>query len=103
MKSLHFRYGYEVYQLRRMDEGYPVSWLRWFGPVEPIVSMGWHMMLDVPRWFRYAQASGLPAWKALGVLPLLLLISSFARSCEMVGMYSTMLWPVSMRSWAENV
>jgi hypothetical protein len=103
MKSLHFRYGYEVHQLRRVDQGYPNSWIRWFGLLEPVATMGWHMMLDVPRWFRYSQAAGVPACKAVLVLPLLVLVSAFARGFEMVGMYSTMLSPTKMRKRAENV
>lgn len=103
IRSLHFRYGYEVYHLRRVDGDYPNRWIRRFGPLEPVATLGWHMMLDVPRWFRYSRAAGVPRWKAVAAFPLLLSISAIARGIEVVGMYATMLAPKKMKKWSENV
>ncbi|MCP9818840.1 glycosyltransferase family 2 protein [Synechococcus sp. Cruz-9H2] len=101
--SLHFRYGYEVMTLRRIDPHYPNQWIRHTGPLEPIVSMGWHVALDLPRWFRFSRLVGVPMKRRLRLFPLLLSLSLLARASEMVGGYATLISPAAMRRWAEAV
>lgn len=101
--GLHFRYGNEVYRLRRLDSDYPNQWISRTSIFEPLVTMAWHMMLDVPRWFRFARLLGTGPVYRLGFLPLLVVLSAAARGAEMAGMYATILAPDKMRKWAENV
>jgi hypothetical protein len=101
--SLHFRYGNEVFRLRRLDPDYPNQWISRTSIFEPLVTMAWHMMLDVPRWFRFAGLLGVGSFYSLGFLPLLILLSATARGTEMAGMYATMMAPEKMRQWADKV
>jgi len=100
---LEFRYGNEVFRLRRLDRDYPNQWITKTGIFEPLVTMGWHMLLDIPKWFRFARLLGTSFPYRLACLPLLVLMSAVARSAEMVGMYATMFAPKKMRQWAENL
>lgn len=103
LRNIQFRYGYEVHRLRRLDPGYPNQWIRRTGVFEPVVTMGWHMLLDVPRWFRFSRMRGrspLAAWLSL---PALVAVSGLARAAEMAGMYATMISPEAMRRWSESV
>lgn len=101
--SLHFRYGYEVYNIRRLDSQYPNQWITKTGIFEPIVTWIWHILLDIPRWFRFSShlTPNLPY--RLACFPLLLIFSIVGRGSEMMGMYATMFNPSGMKQWAENV
>jgi glycosyltransferase involved in cell wall biosynthesis len=101
--KLHFRYGYEVYQLRRLDKQYPNQWIAQTKILEPLVTMAWHVLLDIPRWFRFSSLLGTNIAYRLSLLPLVIGLSTIARGAEMVGMYSTMLTPDNMKQWAQNV
>ncbi|MEY3555360.1 MAG: glycosyltransferase family 2 protein [Microcystis aeruginosa L111-01] len=101
--SLHFRYGYEVYNIRRLDPQYPNHWISKTGILEPLVTMIWHILLDIPRWFRFSRHLGQSFPYRLACLPLLPILSTLGRGAEMVGMYATMINPEKMKKWAENV
>jgi glycosyltransferase involved in cell wall biosynthesis len=101
--GLHFRYGHEVYRLRRLNPGYPNQWIRKTLILEPLVTLAWHMMLDVPRWFRLNSVLGTNPLYRWALLPVMLAMSAVARSSEALGMAATMLIPQRMRRWAENV
>lgn len=103
LKCLHFRYGYEVYMLRRLDKKYPNQWIAGMKILEPVMTMMWHMALDVPRWFRVSRLLGIHPLRQLLIFPVLLGMSILAHTAEMLGMYSTMISPESMRKWAESV
>ena len=101
--SLHFRYGYEVYNLRRLDKQYPNQWITKTWMLEPLATMIWHVLLDIPRWFRFGRHLNHSFFYRLACLPLLITVSSIGRSSEMLGMYATMIAPKKMKKWAENV
>ena len=103
LKCLHFRYGYEVYMLRRLDKKYPNQWIAGMRILEPVMTMMWHMALDVPRWFRVSRMLGIRPLRQMLIFPVLLGMSILAHTAEMLGMYSTMISPESMRKWAESV
>jgi glycosyltransferase involved in cell wall biosynthesis len=103
LRSLHFRYGYEVYMLRRMLRHYPNRWIARTKIFEPLVTLAWHVSLDVPRWFRVSRLLDVHPLRRLLLLPLVLGMSCVARTAEMVGMYCTMLDADRMRRWAETV
>ena len=103
LKCLHFRYGYEVYMLRRLDRQYPNQWIAKLKILEPVMTMVWHIGLDVPRWFRVSRLLNVHPIRRVAILPLLMVMSCVARITEMVGMYSTMVSRESMRKWAESV
>jgi glycosyltransferase involved in cell wall biosynthesis len=100
---LHVRYGYETYAMRREDPRYPNQWIRKTGPFEPLVSMVWHMMLDVPRWFRYSRVVGMGPVARAAVFPLALCTSLLSRGCEFIGTAASIIAPKKTRNWAENV
>lgn len=99
---LHYRFGYEVYQLRRLDETYPNQWITKLGLLEPIVTMIWHMLLDMPRWFRFSRLLEMNPLVRVGMFPVVLVLSAVARGAEMLGMYRTIFAPAAIRQWAEN-
>jgi glycosyltransferase involved in cell wall biosynthesis len=101
--KLHFRYGYEVFQLRRLDKQYPNQWIAQSGVLEPLVTMMWHVLLDIPRWFRFSGLLRTHLLCRLALLPMVVALSSVARASEMVGMYCTMIDPARMKQWAETV
>lgn len=103
LKSLHFRFGYEIFMLRRLDEHYPNQWIRRTRILEPVVSMMWHILLDSVRWFRVSPLLGIHPFRRVLNFPILLGMSCVAHAAEMLGMYSTMISPRSMREWAESV
>ncbi|MCS6813059.1 MAG: glycosyltransferase [Cyanobacteria bacterium] len=103
LKKLHFRYGYEVYHLRRLDPNYPNQWITRTGILEPVVTMIWHMILDVPRWFRFSRLLDMHPLKRWGLLPVLIGLSGLARGAEMLGIVCTMISPRAMKQWAETV
>ncbi|MBB4660177.1 glycosyltransferase [Parvularcula dongshanensis] len=101
--GLMFRYGHEVYRLRRLDGDYPDRWLVKTGILEPVLTLFWHVSLDVPKWFRLNRTLGRPAAMSVLALPAFLLVSFAARFSEMMGMYATLLSFERTRLWAEKV
>ena len=101
--SLHFRYGYEVYNLRRLDQQYPNQWIARTWILEPLFTMIWHVLLDLPRWFRFGRHLNRSFLYRLTCVPLLFVFSMVGRGAEMIGMYATMISPQDMKKWAENV
>lgn len=99
---LHRRFGYEVFLLRRLDESYPMRWFRWTKPLEPVVTMGWHQLLDMPQWFRFSTLVKVGRGRRFRLLPLVLAMSLLARGAEMVGMYATLLAPDAMKRFGES-
>ncbi len=100
--ALHFRYGYEVYQVRRLDPRYPNQWIARCGPLEGVVTLIWHMLLNQPRWLRFSELRGYGLAQRIALLPVVALLSLVANGAEMFGIYATMLQPVEMRRWAES-
>lgn len=100
--ELHFRFGYEVFMLRRLDEKYPNRWILRVPLLEPVLTAIWQVLLDVPRWFRFGALAGVPLRRRLSILPLLLVMSVAARASEMAGMYSTIFAYKATRRWAET-
>ncbi len=101
--SLHFRYGYEVFALRRLDKDYPNQWIARTMVLEPLVTMGWHVMLDMRRWFRFSRLLEISSFRRWALLPAVAAMSIVARASEMLGMYATLLAPLAMKQWAEKV
>jgi hypothetical protein len=100
--NLHVRYGYETYMLRRIDPNFPNRWLTRFRALEPVAAMGWRVLLDLPQWWRYSGALGLPRRRRLSLMPLVVALSTVARGAEAIGMWTTMISPKRMRRWAET-
>ena len=100
--GLEFRFGHEVYHLRRLNRRYPNQWLGKLGPLEPLGTLAWHLALDVPKWFRFNRVLGTSPLFQAACFPIFAGLSLLARAAEMAGMYSTMLAPVRTRRWAEN-
>jgi len=69
--------------------------------LEPLVTMAWHMLLDIPRWSRFSRVLQISLPRRLLLLPVVVLMSFGARACEMAGMYATLLAPEAMKRWAE--
>ena len=103
LKSLHFRYGYEVYMLRRLNKQYPDQWIARTKIFEPLITMVWHILLDVPRWFRVSRLLDVHPLRRAMLLPLVVVMSCVARTAEMGGMYCTMADANKMKRWAESV
>lgn len=101
--GLHFRYGYEVYRLRRLDKNYPHRWIARTMILEPVITMIWHMLLDGPRWFRVSRLLRIHPVRRVLLLPLVGCLSAAARSAEMAGIVATLIAPNKMKRWAENV
>lgn len=99
--KLHFRYGYEVHRLRRLDPHYPNQWITRSGPFEGVVTMIWHMLLNQPRWLRFAKLRGYGLLHRVALLPVVAVMSFAANASEMLGIYATMLRPAEMRRWSE--
>lgn len=102
LRTFHFRSGYEVYRVRRLDRSYPNQWIARTGPAEPFVTMLWHILLDIPQWLRFGKLLRLGRARRLLLLPVVVALAVPARAAEMVGMYCTMLAPRRMRLWAES-
>jgi glycosyltransferase involved in cell wall biosynthesis len=103
LKCLHFRYGYEVYILRRMNDQYPNQWIARTAIFEPVMTMMWHILLDVPRWLRVSRLLDIHPVRRILLLPLVFTMSCVARASEMAGMYCTMADADRMKRWAESV
>lgn len=102
LSRLHLRFGYEVYRLRRIDNKYPNKSVAKLGFLEPLVSFFWHVLLDVPQWFRFSRVLRLGNARKLSLLPLLVCMSCLARGAEMSGMYLTIMFPERMKKRAER-
>ena len=89
--------------LRRLNDQYPNQWIARTKIFEPVLTMMWHILLDVPRWFRVSQLLEIHPVRRVMLLPLVVAMSCAARTAEMAGMYWTMMAPESMRKWAESV
>ena len=99
---LHRRFGYEVLLLRRLDVKGQHGWLDAVKLLEPILTMLWHMALDVPRWLRFGRILGVPAGRRVLLLPVVGVMSLLARGGEMVGMVQTIASPEAMKRFAES-
>ncbi|MEO0985601.1 MAG: glycosyltransferase family 2 protein [Cyanobacteria bacterium J06639_14] len=98
----HYRLGYEIYRLRRLDASYPNQWISKTKILEPVVTLMWHVLLDLPRWLRFSKALNENPLRRWASFPLLVILSLIAHSSEMVGMYATLANPEKMRQWAES-
>ncbi len=99
---LHVRFGHEVYRLRRIHARQDKRWVRYLGPIEPLATFGWHVILDVPQWWRFGKLLGYsPLSRALH-LPLVLGLSVAARGGELAGMYMTMVAPRAAQRFAQQ-
>lgn len=99
---LHRRFGYEVFLLRRLNEADPKRWLARAALLEPLLTMAWHIFLDVPQWFRFSRLLGISSARRIGLLPVLIVLSVLARGSEMIGMYATWIAPQAMKRFAES-
>lgn len=105
VRRLHVRFGYEVYLLRRVNPAAQYRWTQRLWLLEPAATMAWHVLLDVPQWFRYSQylypqARGWSWLRRAAYVPAVLAISLMARGAEAWGMYSTIADPERMRRFA---
>jgi glycosyltransferase involved in cell wall biosynthesis len=100
LSRLHVRFGYENYLLRRMNPGAPYGWTRHLSVLEPLAAMAWHVVLDVPQWFRFTNRIGWSRFGQVAYIPVVLLLSLGARSAEAYGMYATIFAPERMRRFA---
>jgi glycosyltransferase involved in cell wall biosynthesis len=99
---LHRRFGYEVFRLRRLDGTDPKRWLLSVKLIEPVLTMAWHVLLDVPQWLRFSELLRVPLWRRLMLVPVVLGMSLLARGSEMIGMYQTIAAPEAMKRFAES-
>ena len=100
LRRLHVRFGHEVYLLRRLNAGTRYGWTRRLSVLEPLATMAWHVVLDVPQWFRFTNRMGWSAFGQVAYIPMVLLLSLGARSAEAYGMYATIFAPERMRRFA---
>lgn len=99
---LHRRFGYEVLQLRRLDETRRHGWLDALGWLAAPLTVLWHAALDVPQWLRFARVAGLSRRRRALLLPLVVPMSCLARGGELVGMVQTLASPEAMKRFAES-
>ena len=85
-----------------LDQDYPNRWITKTGILEPVVTLVWHMILDVPKWFRFASLLRTSLAYRILWFPPFLLFSAIAHASEMTGMYATMIAPQKTKRWAEN-
>jgi glycosyltransferase involved in cell wall biosynthesis len=102
LSRLHVRFGYEVYLLRRLNDAAAARWVMRLSVLEPLLTMVWHSLLDVPQWLRFSRLLGAGATRRIALLPLVVGMSLAARGAEMVGMYRAILSPEAMRRFAES-
>lgn len=102
LAKFHFRAGYEVYAVRRLTTTYPNRWIGRTSLFEPLVTMAWHCLFDLPQSLRYMRALGIGPLRRAAVLPLVAGLSILARGAEMAGMFATLYSQQSMRRWAES-
>jgi glycosyltransferase involved in cell wall biosynthesis len=97
VSRLHLRFGYEVFRLRRIDSRYPNKFIARLSLLEPLISLGWYVMLDVPRWLRFSKALQISNGRRILFLPLVCGLSFLARGAEAIGMYLTLISPEKMQ------
>lgn len=102
LTSLHHRFGYEVHRLKRLRGEPRHGWVTRLPWVEPLLTMAWHVVLDLRRWWRFAGLAGIARTRRLALYPLLLLTSLLARGSEAVAMYRTRLRPREMEAFART-
>jgi glycosyltransferase involved in cell wall biosynthesis len=100
--SLHPRFGYELWLLWGLEGGSRQGWVRCLGVFAPPLAMGWHVLLDIPQWFRVTRFLGMGAFRRVALLPLLFAFSVMARGAEMAGMYGALFAPRKMGRFAES-
>jgi glycosyltransferase involved in cell wall biosynthesis len=100
LTRLHVRFGYEVFLLRRLNPSGRHGWTKQLRLVEPLATMAWHILLDIPQWFRFSKHLGWSWPQRLAYVPCVCMMSIAARSAEACGMYSTMLDSERMRRFA---
>jgi hypothetical protein len=89
-----------MYLLHRAGARSVSSRARFLGPLDALFTPAWHILLDLPKWWRYSRALGLSRPRRLaGFLPLLPL-SAAARSAEAAGMLFTLFAPARARRFA---
>ena len=98
----HFRLGYEVYRLMRIDTSFANRWVRRTGIAQPLLHFAMYVVQDVPRWLRYSRAVDLSTLRRWALLPLLSALSLVARGAEAAGMLATIISPLRMKRWAET-
>ncbi|MEO8659851.1 MAG: glycosyltransferase [Bryobacteraceae bacterium] len=99
-RTLHARFGYEVYRLRRLGSTVVSGEAARLGWLEPAMTMFWHVAVDVPQWLRYGKIIGWGAPARVAALPVLLLLSMAARGSEMIAMHRTIASPEAMEEFA---
>lgn len=102
ISRLHLRFGYEIFLLRRVNKYYPNKLLAKLSLLEPLTSFFWHILLDVPLWFRFGRFLNLTYFRRVYLLPLLIFMSFLASGGEMIGMYMTIFFPKKMKRRAEK-
>ncbi len=100
IRTLHARFGHEVYRLRSLKSATVDARARRLGPLEPAFTMAWHVLRDLPQWFRYSRAIGWTWPGRLAAVPAVLILSLLARGSEMVAMYRTIAAPERMAEFA---
>jgi hypothetical protein len=86
-----------------MNDQYPNQWIARTAIFEPVMTMMWHILLDVPRWLRVSRLLDIHPVRRILLLPLVFTMSCVARASEMAGMYCTMADADRMKRWAESV
>lgn len=89
--DMHSRSGREAMLLRRMFPNWPHRWVAKLGPLEPLITCVWRILLDSRQWWRYSFACGLGHTERIAIWPLCLLVSASTRSVEAWGAYAGML------------
>ena len=100
---LHFRYGYEVYSLRRIEPNYPNLWLARTWIFEPVLTFFWHVALDALRWFRVSRITPVSPLHRILLFPLVVALSIAAHTSEALGMACTMIAFDRMARWARSI
>ncbi len=98
----HMRFGYEVFMLKRLDENSTHHWVTKIAIIEPLLTMAWHILLDIPQWFKYSRLLKVSWGYRFLLLPILIMMSIAARGAEMFGMYWTLIKPQEMKTFAES-
>lgn len=102
VSRLHRRFGHEVFRLKRLDAASRHRWVTRLGPLEPVLTAAWHVLLDVPQWLRYSRAAQIGFTRRVASIPLVVALSLFARGAEMIGMYETIVTPEAMARFAAS-
>jgi glycosyltransferase involved in cell wall biosynthesis len=98
--SLHLRFGHEVYRLRREQPHDPYRGLLRLGFLEPLLTAGWHVLLDLTNWLDIERRRKVSRWRRFPYLPMVFALSLCARSGELAGMYATAIAPQKMSRFA---